>query len=60
MTAREEFNKILNSCYAPRVMYNLLSAMANQTGMETIDNTSEKRAIVLDEVNKIISQEETT
>lgn len=57
MTAREEFNQILNSCYNPRAMYNALFALASTPSIKKTDDISEKRSIILSEINSHINQE---
>ena len=58
MTAREEFNQMLNSCYHPRSTYNALLAFASTPITRQVDDISKKRSIVLSEVNNFINQEE--
>ena len=56
MTAREEFNRILNSCYAPRAMYSLLSAMAHNPSINELSDSVEKRAVCLREIHRVINK----
>ena len=56
MTAREEFNRILNSCYAPRSMYNLLSVIAHNPSINELSDSVEKRTICLREIHRVINQ----
>lgn len=57
MTAREEFNQILNSCYDPRAIYNALFAFASTPSIKKTNDIFEKRSIILDEINSFIDKE---
>lgn len=53
MTAREEFNKMLNSCYSPRAVYNSLFALAANPNVKKTDNVNEKRAVIDRQLNTV-------
>lgn len=57
MTAREEFNQMLNSCYKPKAAYNVLFALASTPSVKRTDDISKKRSAILSEVNSFINQE---
>lgn len=41
MTAREEFNRMLNACHDPIRVYNALSALASSTDVQNTENPRE-------------------
>ena len=57
MTAREEFNKMLNSCPYPRETYNVMCALVSLFNAGKSSNTCEMRSIFLNEANNLINQE---
>lgn len=58
MTAREEFNQMLNSCPYPRETYNAMCALVSLFNARQTGNTCEMRSILLNETNNLINQEE--
>ena len=56
MTAREEFNKMLNSCYNPRATYNALLAFATTPNIQKAENMIEKRSVIITKANIIANQ----
>ena len=55
MTAREEFNLILNSCSEPRIAYNLLMALANTSKAKQGKDIIDRRADILNKVNAALA-----
>lgn len=53
MTAREEFNQMLNACHSPRRIYNALFALAAGPDVKQANDMLEKRAIILSEADAI-------
>lgn len=41
MTAREEFNRMLNACYDPIRVYNVLSALASNADVQNAEDPRE-------------------
>lgn len=56
MTAREEFNRMLNASSHPRRMYNALSALVSDPDLKKTDDVSKKRAIVGGKLDIILDQ----
>lgn len=56
MTAREEFNMILNSCSSPRTAYNILNALAHSPCINQGNDASEKRAVGLSKLSAFVNQ----
>lgn len=56
MTAREEFNAMLNACSNPRAIYNALLAFASTPNIKKTDNMYKKRAIIISEINAFVNE----
>ena len=56
MTAREEFNRMLNASSHPRRMYNALNALVSDPNIEKTDDMGEKRAVVRGKLDMILNQ----
>ena len=56
MTAREEFNRMLNASRNPRRMYNALSALVSDPDLKKADDVGQKRAVVGGKLDIILNQ----
>lgn len=56
MTAREEFNRMLNTCHDPIRVYNALTALASKPNVQKADNMLKKRTVILGETASILNQ----
>ena len=56
MTAREEFNRMLNASSNPRRLYQALSALAIDPSLKKTDDMGEKRAVAGRKLGIILDQ----
>lgn len=56
MTAREEFNRMLNESSHPRRIYNALSALVSDPDVKKTDDMGQKRAVIGGKLNIIINE----